>query len=149
MANTNPTPARIGGHLQPQPAEQPRVDLAQQIDGKTYSTRRAALIHTSATGESLYYDKSAGYFVVKVTRIIAGWPAYAVVPLGDDQLKQWATANGVLDRVTAKAAGLGTALLMKMARDRSKRSGETQEAELQKIVRERPDAAALVKRLSQ
>ena len=148
MADSNPTPTLIGGHL-PQPAGQPRVELTQQIDGKTYSTRRAALIHTTATGESLYYDKTACYFLVRVTRLIAGWPAYAVVPLGDDQLKQWATANGVLDQVVGKAAGLGTALLMKLARDRSKRSGATPHEEFQKIVRERPDAAAIAKRLSE
>jgi hypothetical protein len=146
--NATPTPTRLGGHLPAESAIQPRVDIAQQIDGKTYSTRRAALIHTSATGESLYYDKPAGYFVVRVTRLIAGMPAYAVLPLGDEQLKQWATANGVLDRVTAKTAGLGTALLLKLARDRSKRSGATPEQELQKIVRERPEVAAIAKRLA-
>lgn len=142
-----PTPTRLGGHLPAESAIQPRVDIAQQIDGKTYSTRRAALIHTSSNGDSLYYDKASGYFVVRVTRLIAGMPAYAVLPLGDEQLKQWATANGVLDRVTAKAAGLGTALLLKLARDRSKRSGATPEQELQKIVRERPEVAAIAQRL--
>lgn len=149
--SATPTPTRLGGHLPAESAIQPRVEIAQQIDGKTYSTRRAALIHTSSNGDSLYYDKAAGYFVVRVTRLIAGMPAYAVLPLGDEQLKQWATVNGVLDRLTAKAAGLGTALLAKMVRDRSKRSGATTEEVLRKIVRERPDevAALLAKRLAE
>jgi hypothetical protein len=149
MASTKDTkPTQVGGH-QPAPSVgSPRIDVAQQIDGRLYSTRRAALIHTNAKGESLYYDNGPGYFLVSVSRFIGNTPCYAVQPMSDEGLRQWATANGVLDRVTAKGAGLGTALIAKMVRDAGKRGGTAEEV-LRKIVRDRPDeiASLLAKRL--
>lgn len=137
-----PKPAKAGGHLSAPVVGAPRIDVAQQIDGRIYSTRRAALIHSNAKGEALYHDSGAGYFVVSVSRFIGNIPCYAVQPLSDDGLRQWATANAVLDRVTAKSEGLGTALLAKMVRQRSASNGATTEEVLRKIVRERPDEVA-------
>ena len=96
MASTKDTkPTQVGGH-QPAPSVgSPRIDVAQQIDGRLYSARRAALIHTNAKGESLYYDSGPGYFVVSVSRFIGNTPCYAVQPMSDEGLRQWATANGV------------------------------------------------------
>lgn len=144
----NPTPTRMGGHTSAPAVGAPRVDVAQQIDGQLYSTRGASLIHTNGKGESLYSGQP-GYFLVSVSRLIGNQPVYCVRPLPSEELQAWATANGVLDRVVVKGAGLGTALIAKLVRDGQKRSGASAEAVLKKIVRERPDevAALLAQRI--
>jgi len=144
-----PTPTRMGGHTAAPSVGAPRVDVAQQIDGQLYSTRGASLIHTNNSGETLY-NGQVGYFLVSVSRLIGNQPVYCVRPLPSEELKNWATANGVLDRVVVKGAGLGTALLAKLVREGSKSGDTTAEEVLRKIVRDRPDdvASLLAKQLS-
>ena len=101
-ANPTPKPAHVGGHLTPSQPIHPIV--AQEIDNKTYSTRRATPILNNGKGEALYHDTDPGYFLVVVSRFVGNVPVYAIRPLSDAELKQWATANGVMDRVTTKTA---------------------------------------------
>ena len=126
MPNPTPKPTQVGGHLPP-PSVHPI--FAQQIDGKTYSTRTATLIHRNTKGEALYYDTDPGYFLVTVTRFNGLVPMYAVSPLSDDGLKQWATVNGVMDKVSSTTAKVlvsklmatksGAAALTKLVRSRT------------------------------
>ena len=103
-ANTTPKPATVGGHLTSTPSKPIHPVVAQEIDGKTYSTRRATLIFNNGKGEALYLDDDPGYFLVTVSRFIGNVPVFAINPLSDAGLREWAVANGVLDRVTTKTA---------------------------------------------
>lgn len=108
MANVTPT--RMGGHngnVVPRNAV-----VAQTIDGKLYSTRRATLVKDNGAGEALYHDRDAGYFIVRVSRMLGTVPLLDLLPCSDDKLKQWATANGALDLVTTQAAKVLIAKLM-------------------------------------
>ena len=62
------------------------------------------LIFNNGKGETLYYENGPGYFLVYVSRFVGNCPVYAIRPLGDTELKQWATTYGVIDRVTTKTA---------------------------------------------
>lgn len=96
MATSGPT--RIGGH---QLGAAPRsAAVVQQIDGSVYSTRRAKLIFDNGRGETLYDDPASGYFLVRISRMLGNVPLLAVTPCSDEGLRNWAAANGVLNRVT-------------------------------------------------
>ena len=95
MATNGPT--RIGGH---QLGAAPRsAAVVQEIDGNVYSTRRAKLIFDNGKGETLYEDPVSGYFLVRISRMLGNVPLLAVMPCSDEGLRNWAVANGVLNRV--------------------------------------------------
>lgn len=101
---TTPKPAYVAGHLTPSVARPVHPIIVQELGDATDSTRRATLIFNNGKGETLYYENGPGYFVVYVSRFIGSIPAYAIKPLSDVDLKQWATTYSVIDRVTTKTA---------------------------------------------
>ena len=127
---------------------QPRFELYQLIDGKTYSTKCSALIHANQHGESLYYGGKSGYFLVRVGHGDHS-PMYNIEPISGDALATWSAINGLKDCNFKIPVGLGTAMLARMVRDTQKITGTSAEEVLREIVRERPDeiATLLARRL--
>lgn len=100
-----PAPARKAGQLSKKAPSSVPPAFAQSIDGKTYSTRRATLVHDNGKGEVLYRDPDAGYFLVFLSRVVGAVPMYGVRPLSDDALHAWAVNNGAtgaLGKASAK-----------------------------------------------
>ena len=99
-----PAPTRIGGHTYATSPKAVVPTFAQQIDGKTYSTRRAELVLNNGKGEILYRDPEAGYFLVFVSRFIGAVPMYSTRPLSDHELNAWATKYGARTLISKASA---------------------------------------------